>query len=251
MENIYHCTVHKAGSQWIKTILFDPQVYQYSGLKPFLSRLIRDTGIASGKVSYPERLYRRPFPTERIITPLYANFESFCKMPKSQKYRAFFIMRDPRDISVSYYYSVAFFHTPMGDIPQKRKVLRSLDLEEGICWTIKHLKDYALYDALRSWKGAGDKDPNVLILRLEDLAGSNQVEAFKTLLAHCDIALQGDVLRRMLERYSFKQLQRLDHTGGHYRSSKDGAWRRDFTKKIEKVFMDVTGDLVEDLGYEW
>jgi len=34
-QNIYHCCVHKTGSQWIRRIFSDLRTYQYSGLRSY------------------------------------------------------------------------------------------------------------------------------------------------------------------------------------------------------------------------
>ena len=35
VDNVYHCTVHKSGSQWIRNIMQDWRVYRYSGLRSY------------------------------------------------------------------------------------------------------------------------------------------------------------------------------------------------------------------------
>ena len=34
-KNVYHCTVQKCASQWLRTLLSDPIAYRYCGLTPF------------------------------------------------------------------------------------------------------------------------------------------------------------------------------------------------------------------------
>ncbi len=249
LMNIYHCTVHKAGSQWFQALLTDPLIYQWCGLKPWNRRV---WGIDPR--SYHHRYYRRAFPSRRIISPLYIHFDAFKAIRKPAIYRDFFVMRDPRDITVSYYFSMVYSHTPMGDVLEKRSILRQMGQKEGIMWMIQHLKDYGLYDALRSWKGAGEVDPNVLVVRLEDFSGACMKQTLLSLFKHCDIRIPDEILEELISRYRFDMMRARDHrkTNGlsHYRSGKAGDWQNYFDRDIENHFRSVTGDLVEYLGYE-
>jgi len=249
VDNIYHCTVHKAGSQWLKSLLFDPTIYRWCGLKPWNRRVM---GIDLR--GYQNRYYTRAFPTRRIVSSIYIHFEAFRQMPKPSNYRAFLVMRDPRDITVSYYFSMAFTHTPMGDIPRKRAVLRNMGQREGIIWTIQYLSDYGLYGALRSWKNADAQDPNVKVVRLEDFSGPSAIDTLTCLLRHCDIHVPLEEAKELLSRYSFKSMKTKDHRNvaglSHYRSGKAGDWKRCFDDEVEKQFRKITDDLVEVLGYD-
>ena len=73
-------------------------------------------------------MYKRRFPndipTGRSVLSLFISYGGFKAIPKPDLHRAFFVVRDPRDIVVSEYYSLRNSHAPMGDIPQVRKVLR-------------------------------------------------------------------------------------------------------------------------------
>jgi len=249
VENIFHCTVNKAGSQWIRAILYDPVVYRYSGLKPYFPRV---KGVETR--SYWECSYAQGFMLRRIITPVYIMYDKFRVMPKPEKFKAFFVMRDPRDITVSYYFSLAYTHTPIGDVPKKRRILNDLDLKRGLIWTIQHLKEIGLYDALRSWRFAAKEDSRILVVRLEDLSGPNKVEVFGNLFEHCDIRLPEAELKALLDRYSFEVMKKRDHRQAknisHYRSGKPGDWRKYFDNEVANAFKQYTEDLVEYLGYD-
>lgn len=249
VDNVYHCTVHKAGSQWFKSVLFDPVIYQYSGLKPWSLRV---WGIDSR--SYQDRIYVQPFETGRIITPLYLTFEAFNRMPKPDSYKAFFVMRDPRAITVSYYFSARYTHTSMGDVPEKRRILQQMSLKDGLVWTIRYLHSYGLYEALRSWKDAEEKDQNVLAVKLEHLRGLHKRKWFTEILQHCDIQVPNELLDALLRKYSFEEMKKRDHRVvagiSHYRDGAPHGWREYFDSDIKEEFRRCTGDLVEYLGYE-
>lgn len=70
--NIYHCTVHKTGSQWIKKILYDTRTYQYSSLK--VLHEIKDSPYGSIQIGSD---FQESFPENFIASPLYTNYENF------------------------------------------------------------------------------------------------------------------------------------------------------------------------------
>ena len=101
-ENIFDCCVWKTASQWIRVVLSDPAVYQYSGLRTLhftQSPLIRK---GHGREVH--------FPLRRIISPVYCSYEAFAALSSAANQRTFFVMRDPRDVMVSQYFSKRYSH---------------------------------------------------------------------------------------------------------------------------------------------
>jgi hypothetical protein len=249
LTNAFVCTVHKAGSQWIKSIIFDSQVYKYSGLKP---QDIRSYGVE--EKNYPNTKYNKPFPKHRILVPLFIEYDNFQSIPKTDDYRAFFVMRDPRDIVVSYYFSMRDSHTPMGDILKKRAILKSLDVKQGLQWTIEYLFNYGLFDALKSWKKAQEADPKIMVVTYEDLVGDEQLDYFRKVFAHCDIAIPDSVLVNVLKKYSFAEMRKTDwriNQTSHYRKGRPGDWQNHFHRDHIAFFQKIAGDLIEYLDYSW
>jgi hypothetical protein len=237
-DNVYHCTVRKSASQWMKALLSDPIVYRYSGLVLFDRRV--------QKRSYPHAV-----PTGRVVSALFPSYERFKATPKPDNHRAFFVARDPRDIVVSSYYSLRTSHTPMGDIPQQRRALQQKSKKDGLLHIIGHLSETGLFSSLRSWALAPSSE-TIALFRYEDLTGERQRPEVERLMRHCGIAIPPDELTALLARYSFANL-RGDQGGGgtvsHYRKGKAGDWRNHFDDEISEAFTSATGDLVEILGY--
>ncbi|MFC6021429.1 sulfotransferase domain-containing protein [Plantactinospora solaniradicis] len=237
-ENIYHFTVHKTGSQWIKSLFSDPIVYRYSGLLPYVPRL------AGGR-------QRSVPPPGRVALSVFLPYERYRTIPKPDKHRAFFVIRDPRDIVVSSYFSLRGSHAPMGDIPAARKVLRERPKKEGLLHVINYLSDNGLYQKLRSWVLAPSAD-TFRLFRYEDLTGERQTDEVDRLLRHCGILIPPSDLTTLLSRYSFSKMRSDQGAAGsisHYRKGKAGDWRNHFDDEVYEAFAATTGDLVELLGY--
>ncbi|MBO4210852.1 sulfotransferase domain-containing protein [Micromonospora echinofusca] len=238
-DNIYHCTVRKTGSQWIKKLFSDPIVYRHSGLLP-----------------YDPRFYKRRslpvIPPGRIGLALFHSYPRFEEISKPGTYRAFFVIRDPRDIVVSSYFSLRNSHAPMGDIPQARKTLQEKPMKEGLLHVIDRLSERYLFKQLRSWANAPSSE-NFRLFRYEDLTGERQPEEVDQLMRHCGITLPPAELETLLSRYSFSRMKKNVESPGqisHYRKGKAGDWRNHFDDDIHDAFDAATGgDLVEVLGY--
>ena len=211
--NIYHCAVRKTASQWIKSLFSDPIVYRHSGL-----------------LTYDPRFYRwrdpRVCPPDRIALSLFFSRQRFDKIPKPEQHRAFFVMRDPRDMVVSSYYSTRDSHGTMGDVAEVRAALRELPKKEGLLYLIGDLAAKGRFKALRSWVTAPESAA-VRLVRYEDLVGADQAYEVDALLRHCGIVLPPAELEALLARYSFARMNEKVGTGSvsHYRKGDPVDWR--------------------------
>ncbi|MFW6116194.1 MAG: sulfotransferase domain-containing protein [bacterium] len=250
--NVYHCCVHKTASGWIKLMLSDSRTYRWSGLSAHNYRRELPGRHDARKIT--DRAFAQPFPRETIVTSLFIDFENFMAVPKPERWRAFFVMRDPRDLVVSWYFSMRYSHPLIGSLPGIRKRLQKMSLGDGLLYTVERLRDQGHFSALRSWAELSSKEENTLLVKFEDLTGPDKLDLFGDLFSFCDIGMPGHVLRHLLEDYSFERL--ADRKRGeedrhsHYRKGVAGDWRNYFTDPIAARFKSVTGDLVVHLGYE-
>ena len=245
-QNIYHCTVQKSASQWIRAVLSDPRVYRYCGLRSY--RYQDDLPGNHDPRKLTDRRFEKAFPRSTIATTIYIDYEGFASIPKPAHYKAFFVMRDPRDVLVSWYYSSKFSHPLMGDLGRVRQDLTRLSEPEGLLYSIDYLADFGLFAAQRSWAGAAIKDPSVLLVRFEDLIGEHALATFAQLLRHCDMRVPDDGLEAILASYRFEELsgrQRGEEDrSAHYRKGVAGDWRNHFDETIDARFEKVAEDLI-------
>jgi hypothetical protein len=179
-------------------------------------------------------------------------------MPKPDIYKAFWVMRDPRDIVVSRYYSLRFTHALTYDgIADRRAELERMSESEGFSALIEaietHPYDRVSYTVLDEWINARN-DSNVLLVKYEDLAGPGSQEEFRRIFDFCGIEIPEDDLNALLDRYSFERLSGRragnEDQHSHYRKGKAGDWKNHFSEEHKAAFKRVTGDLLVRLGYE-
>lgn len=250
-ENVYHCCLWRTGSQWFRNLFSATSVYRFSGLLAYTYGQFegRDTR------PLPERSFDSPFPLRRIITPIYINFENFQRIPKPAEYRAFYVVRDPRDLVVSHYFSSKYSHVANPTVLQERAQLEGLSDSEGIIANMKYMAERGVFDALRSWTCRNGDDERIRVFRFEDLVGDNQRSWIRQLMSHCDIQIPDKNLDGVLNRLSFAKLsggrKKGEESKFHkYRSGKHGNWREHFDEQVASSFYSIAGDLPSALGYD-
>jgi len=253
--NIYHCCVQKTGSQWIKAILSDDLVLKKTGLTIHTYHQHLPGKTDPRKLT--ERTFHQPFPGNCILTPLYMDYNSYMSIPKPACYRTFSIIRDPRDIIVSWYFSVKYSHPLMGKIPQHREILNKVPLDEGLIYCIDYLRDYGLFAAQQSWVSEPGSDPLIKLFRFEELVNpGQQFSKLTDLFSHCHFHLSGDEIKYLMKKYSLEEMQKKakkNQSGNqgisHYRKGVPGDWQNYFNEKVKSAFVQHLGNLVKELGY--
>ncbi len=241
--NIYQATIQKTGSQWIKEIFSDPKIAAISGL-----------------YTYPQHRYEWTefhlrFPKGTFVPGLYMSYDLYEEIEKPKYYRTFYVLRDPRDVIVSWYYSMLKSHILMGKVGTYRAALSQLDYNDGISYCIDALQ--LRFAQQRSWMIYGKTDPHVLIVKYEDLI-ADPFKQFKHLFEHCHIPVPDETLEEVIQKYSFTNMKKKDlekrsaeSAESHYRKGKAEEWREALTEEHLKKFYGITGNLIEVLGYEY
>lgn len=195
------------------------------------------------------------------------------------------LIRDPRDILVSAYFSHLYSHPTRGwtDLIRHRKRLQSMEKEEGLFeemnFRIGQFKDMTEWDY---------NNRNVLEIKMEELT-SNPEEGIIRIFDHCGIigsqtvsisnrlanyinqphlksrgrfplrykrdSISTEELKKIIYMNRFERLakgraQGEEDVKSHYRRGTQGDWKNHFTPELKKAFKDRYGNLVIHLGYE-
>jgi len=257
VENIYHCCTHKSASQWVRSLLSDKKItYRYCGMSPFNHYEEWLDGAKGDPRPMRERYFHDfPFPKNTIATPIYLNYECFASIPKPSSWRAFFVLRDPRDIVVSWY----FYHkhgnhvpTDLGDKIEEK--LNRIAKIGGLRFSIDYLQRFGLFDMQRSWANAESESNRIKIFRYEDLTGPHQAKYVMDLFDHCRIPIPETEVKDLLAKHAFEKStgrsQGEEDRSSHYRKGKTGDWKSHFDEETERHFSAVTRKISKDLGYK-
>lgn len=249
-ENVYHCCVWKTASQWIRNVFSSVSVYRNSGLLPYAY----EQHEGRDDRALQERTFDKAFPLRTVVSPLYINYQSFANLPKPDNYRAFFVVRDPRDLVVSHYFSSRYSHVENPGVMEERARLAGLSEQEGMVVHMQYMDERGIFGALRSWAERSEEESCIELFRFEELVGQDQIQWMKRLLEHCDVRISQEELAAILERLSFARLsggrKRGEENKHHkYRSGTHGDWRKYFDDRVMRRFEELTGDLAKMFGY--
>ena len=172
----------------------------------------------------------------------------------------FHLIRDPRDIVVSGYYSHLYSH-PEGDwLGDHRAQLKKASKEEGLFLEMEFAKWN--FNCLATWDYSNKK---ILELKMEDLIGNPyeiMVGAFKFLglVADDEVVEKGKALEVAEMRGILYDHRFSKKSGGrppgqedekhHYRKGIAGDWENHFSEAHKEFFKENFNDILLKLGYE-
>ncbi len=251
LSNIYHCCVPKTGSQWIRRLLSDPRTYRWSGLRPVNgAELNRDS---EGWVPVCKREKPEGFQANCIVGGLFISYEKFRQMKKPEDYVAFFIVRDPRELTVSWYISTRYTHPENRRVRKLRHAMMDMSDKEGILFAIDYWQKMGLYEILREWAKAPDQDANVRTLFFENLTGPNGFRYVREVFEYCQIDIPTNVLWSLYQDHDAKNIMSGGSKDKYRNVAKKNKmkWIQYFDPEIENCFLQTQPELVETLGYSW
>jgi len=177
--------------------------------------------------------------------------------------RGFHVIRDPRDIAVSSYFSHLFSHpTNIWEaLKEHREKLRVLPKSEGLLLDIEFIHK-GVFECLQDWDYSL---PHILELKMEDLI-HGPIQKFSEILNFLGL-LEMDSSKSSSKRISLKKLSKIlkknsflklsggrnpgvENVHNHFRKGEPGDWKNHFTNKHKIFFKKRYGDLLIKLGYE-
>jgi len=252
LSNIFHITIHKAGSQWLKSVFADSLVKKASGLQ--LYHYESDMKDGYDPRNLDKRTFDAPFPEGTIVSPIYMDYINYTRFPKPKRYKTIYIIRDPRDLVVSHYFSKRYSHALMGGIAMIREKLNQISMEDGMIFICQCLQNDGSFNAMKTWGFVPASDKQTRVIRFEDLTGPDQHTHFEEMCRHLELDLPEDKIQKILGQHSFQKLahgrkQGEENQNHHYRKGIHGDWKNYFTPKVEAAFSECAGDLLEVLKY--
>ncbi|HEY3832799.1 MAG TPA: sulfotransferase domain-containing protein [Acidimicrobiia bacterium] len=262
---------HKCGTRWITEIL--AQVCRESGLSNWST--LNAVPFADGTVlTWAER--------ERIDVVSFTNADAHF-LPPVGAIRGFHVVRDPRDICVSAYYSHRYSHATKRwpQLESMREWFDEVEPDEALAYEIDFLAP--VFAAMEEWDTTR---PDILELKFEDLVAADVgglMRAFEFIglcpgtrrpldgSSHAHVFAQKvrrrlglGVSRRRLSRARFEAIIRANgfdakaegrapgdvDVTSHYRSGTPGDWHTHFSADHIERFKKAYPTLLAHLGYD-
>ncbi len=203
---------------------------------------------------------------ERIVPDIYINRDPLLKdLPRPRYFkshegyrpdyrRVVFIVRDPRDVAVSYYHFVRKTKTLPVDATMDDFMRKFIDGK---------IDPYGNWgENVGSWLGARRGSDNFLVVRYEDLQENAEAElariadmlglvADERLLRHAVENSRADRMRKLEQeqRRGHKMLKRSRADIPFVRAATSGQWRTDLPPEAVQQIESAWGSVMRELGY--
>ncbi len=238
---------HKAGTRWIGLIL---------------ETLANSLGLRWECVSNPKWFGHdlQAYVENKGIDVLSFSNADRRYVEKLRGFRGFHVVRDPRDMVVSAYFSHLASHRTeyWPELVPHRERLARLSRSDGLLLDIEFTTrlptdGYELrpFQAMAEWDY---KRAETLEMRFEDLI-ANPVEAFAAVVDHLGLPVNGLATERAVAANGFEVLSGGRRPGeedaaSHYRLGVPGDWRRYLKQSHLELLEERNGDIATLLGYE-
>lgn len=237
-ETLAYFGYHKCATQWINAILRDVaarsnlifiNAHTYKMIENITMNghtLLSDTGACAVKLH----------------------------LMKHYRFKGFHVIRDPRDIIISAYFSHKSTHLPGPWLVEHRKKLNSVGFEEGLRLEIDFSSYGCHFDAMEAWNYS---NPDIYETRFEIIT-INPFSEFKNIFQLMNLMpnpISEEILCDILQKYSFTNLANGrevgdEDTNSHFRKGVSGDWKNHFSENHKKYFKKKFGAMLIKLGYE-
>jgi hypothetical protein len=242
-ESIYFYSLHKAG-----TSLMTVALRQASNLKHVdYETMVFDNKLVEKPVFYDHgHLYGVFRVIQPSTAPMYTTLAQYISTQEFVKDKTIvFMVRDPRDILISLYYSMRNSHVPSANPEIKKRseaqraLLQTTSLEEFVLERAARIpiRFQILYELSQSCK-------QKVILKYEDLI--NNFEGFMTGFEQY-IKIPA---KRKRELYQASRPMREEDPAAHKRSGKIGQYKEKLTPATQQKITEICRPMLERFGYD-
>lgn len=238
-KRVYHCTFYKCGSQWVRDLLVDPRIVQYSQCR------LAASGVEVSSGGWPV------VPTGSVASPVYTvGVDHWPRRPDAAAGdRAIVLLRDPRDMIVSLVFSLNFSHTPDAVNRLLRRPIRNALPSDRIRLGMHMFSHWYAYFA--SWADSVHSDARVV--RYEALL-EDEVGEFQRLLDFLGWEVPVPTVVEVVQSHSFLarsgRKRGVENEFSHRRKGIAGDWRNHFTRDLGQLFELSFPALLTRFGYE-
>ena len=229
---------HKCASQWMSDIFRD-----------MCEQTVLCYSKCTDACNIGRKLQQLPQGEPCMLFYTNADYSSVSRFPD---FLGFHLIRDPRDVCISAYYSHLYSHPTTGwpELTKHRNILETVSFEDGLLQDMEFCKKYLTN--IGAWNYA---DSRVLELRFEEITAS-PVEFCRKIVAHLDLAhifspkiITAAVDKNSYQRKSDGRQPGIVNVHSHYRSGLSDQWQSLFSPKHVEFFNKHYGWILETTDY--
>ena len=237
-QSVVFFSVHKAATMYINKILTD--LSQAHGMIPidYSGWFSTDSGDLYANYEDP-KFMKTVFRDKGYY---YGAFREYRKVPDLARFKTVIVLRDPRDVLVSHYYSVAFSHAVINERVHKerQKALKQTIDEYVLELAPKMLRRYK--DHLEFVIGK----PNVLFLTYEQMT-SDFSNWFDQIVEHTGLNEKRELIQKIKEDSKFTR--GTGEKKDHLRSAKPGDHSTKLLPETISKLNEMFGEVMLQMGY--
>ncbi len=192
-QSILFFTVHKSASTFIKNTVMELLAHENLTVINFSGYLSKNA---------QEKTYNNFGKMGKLLKPkgyFYGAFRSYYQFPEMERFKILLVLRDPRDVLNSYYFSTLYNH-PIGrkEVLEEREQFANMDIDTFVLQKAPEFKkkysDFCKHLLHR---------PNVVLLQYEDMI-SNFTPWLNKLSDFLEIKSNDEVKKNIITKTSFK-----------------------------------------------
>jgi len=240
VNRVLHLTLHKSGSQWVRDVLGAPEMLSYSKMPH------------SGMTCSMKAINNLIIPDNSFSGPIYGMNQSEWDNWRKPGDCAIVVLRDPRDVMISLFYSILYSHGAEPEVSHARRLLYGLaGFEEQLNFMLLYCGDSSVLRMYRTWSNIDSQ--SALLISYEQLV-ADQLGAFRKIVDWLGWEVPNEILNAVVERLSFearsgRQPGSVDKFS-HLRKGVANDWRNYFTRDIGQRWEALYPDLLVNAGYE-
>ncbi len=241
-QSIIFFTVHKCASVYVNGIL--RQLTGDGGMIPIdFAKYLWQDGRSIQEILSNPKIAQQAFKPQGYF---YGSFREFQPIPNLDQYRIILMLRDPRDVLTSLYFSQAYSHEEpsylLGKKPTWRTNAQSQTIDEFVKENIPiYLQRY--HQHIHHLLG----EPNVLFLKYEDMV-LNFESWFNQLIEFLPIEVQPSQITKIIKKANLK-VQKED-IYSHKRQVIPGDYQRKLTPEMITLLNQEFKEILEQMNYQ-
>lgn len=236
-QSILFYTVHKSASTFIKNTVMELLAHENLTVINFSGYLSKNA---------QEATYNNTDKMGKLLKPkgyFYGAFRSYYSFPEMERYKILLVLRDPRDVLNSYYFSTLYNH-PIGrkEVLEEREMYADMDIDSFVLHKAPEFKirysDFCKHLLHR---------PNVVLLQYEDMI-SNFTPWINKLSDFLEIKNNEEVKKNIIAKTSFKV--KKEDKNSFIRSIKANDYKDKLKPETIEKLNEIFRDELTQLGYE-
>jgi len=245
--SILHFSVNKAATQYTRTIMM--RCAQENGLIPVSMSAYAwnyDFPYLFEQTAEENQAYVHIFHPKGYLYTVFGGFVD--GIPHLDRYLKVIMVRDPRDVVVSEYFSYAFSH-PISPVPQKAEEIKKLRKRLQNMTLDQYAKESTLIlkERFQKYVVLCQQDPMVCVLKYEDMI-ADFPSWLENLTTHCQLTISPSLKASLIES-SNNAKKTKENIRSHRRQVTPGDHRRKLKPDTIAELNDILAEVMDYFGY--